>query len=163
MIQRPSLSQRIEVALTRSRVVALIGPRQCGKTTLARQFVAAESANYFDLEDPVSLARLDQPMTALQGLRGLVAVDEVQRRPDLFPVLRVLCDRTPLPARFLVLSSASPDLLRQSSESLAGRLETVTMSGFSLAEVGAEAQAQHWKKIGAALDLVDNHQATQAL
>jgi hypothetical protein len=148
MIQRQVLSQQIKVALTRSRVAALIGPRQCGKTTLARQFVAAESANYFDLEDPVSLARLDQPMTALQGLRGLVAVDEVQRRPDLFPVLRVLCDRTPLPARFLVLGSASPDLLRQSSESLAGRLETVTMGGFSLAEVGAEALAQHWLRGG---------------
>ena len=148
MIHRPALSQRIETALARSRVVALIGPRQCGKTTLARQFVAAESANYFDLEDPVSLARLDQPMTALQGLRGLVAVDEVQRRPDLFPVLRVLCDRTPLPARFLILGSASPDLLRQSSESLAGRLETVTMGGFSLAEVGAEALAQHWLRGG---------------
>ena len=66
-------------------MVALIGPRQCGKTTLARQFVAVDSANYFDLEDPVSLARLDQPMTALQGLRGLVVIDEVQRRPDLFP------------------------------------------------------------------------------
>jgi len=143
MIHRPALSQRIETALARSRVVALIGPRQCGRTTLARQFVAAESANYFDLEDPVSLARLDQPMTALQGLRGLVVVDEVQRRPDLLPVLRVLSDRTPLPARFLILGSASPDLLRQSSESLAGRLETVIMGGFSLAEVGAEALAGH--------------------
>ena len=148
MIHRQALSRRIETALARSRVVALIGPRQCGKTTLARQFVAAESASYFDLEDPVSLARLDQPMTALQGLRGLVAVDEVQRRRDLFPVLRVLCDRTPLPARFLVLGSASPYLLRQSSESLAGRLETVIMGGFSLAEVGAEALAQHWLRGG---------------
>ena len=148
MIQRQVLSQQIKVALSRSRVAALIGPRQCGKTTLARQFVAVDSANYFDLEDPVSLARLDQPMTALQGLRGLVVIDEIQRRPDLFPVLRVLCDRTPLPAHFLILGSASPDLLRQSSESLAGRLETVTMSGFSLAEVGAEAQAQHWLRGG---------------
>jgi len=148
MIQRQVLSQQIQVALTRSRVVALIGPRQCGKTTLARQLVAVDSASYFDLEDPVSLARLDQPMTALQGLRGLVVIDEIQRRPDLFPLLRVLCDRTPLPARFLILGSATPDLLRQSSESLAGRLETVTMSGFSLAEVGAEAQAQHWLRGG---------------
>ena len=140
--------QQIQDALARSRVVTLIGPRQCGKTTLARQLVPADSANYFDLEDPVSLARLDQPMTALQDLHGLVVIDEIQRRPDLFPVLRVLCDRTPLPARFLILGSASPDLLRQSSESLAGRLETVTMSGFSLAEVGAEAQAQHWLRGG---------------
>lgn len=142
------LSQRISVSLARSRAVALIGPRQCGKTTLARQFVPMESANYFDLEDPVSLARLDQPMTALQGLHGLVVIDEIQRRPDLFPVLRVLCDHTPLPARFLILGSASPDLLRQSSESLAGRLETVTMSGFSLAEVGVDMQAPHWLRGG---------------
>ncbi|MFH1085776.1 MAG: ATP-binding protein [Chloroflexota bacterium] len=148
MIQRQALIQQIQVALARSRAVALIGPRQCGKTTLARQFVAMDSANYFDLEDPVSLARLDQPMTALQGLQGLVVIDEIQRRPDLFPVLRVLCDRPPLPARFLILGSASPDLLRQSSESLAGRLETVIMGGFSLAEVGAEMQAQHWLRGG---------------
>ena len=144
MIQRPRLTQQIETALARSRVVALLGPRQSGKTTLARQFVTIDSANYFDLEDPASLARLDQPMTALQDLRGLVVIDEIQRRPELFPVLRVLCDRTPLPVRFLILGSATPVLLRQSSESLAGRLETVTMSGFSLAEVGVEAQAMHW-------------------
>ena len=148
MIQRPTLTHQIEIALARSRVVALLGPRQCGKTTLARQFVSAQSANYFDLEDPASLAQLDQPVTALQDLRGLVIIDEIQRRPDLFPVLRVLCDRTPLPARFLILGSATPDLLRQSSESLAGRLETVTMSGFNLAEVGAEEQARHWLRGG---------------
>lgn len=149
MIQpRPQLQQAIERALTRSRAVALIGPRQCGKTTLARQFVPADSLNYFDLEDPISLARLDQPMTALQGLTGLVVIDEIQRRPDLFPVLRVLCDRTPLPARFLILGSASPEMLRQSSESLAGRLEIVRMAGFSLAEVGIEMQMRHWLRGG---------------
>jgi hypothetical protein len=115
---------------------------------LARQFVSVQSINYFDLEDPVSLARLDQPMTALQDLGGLVVIDEIQRRPDLFPVLRVLCDRAPLPARFLILGSASPDLLRQSSESLAGRLEIINMTGFSLAEVGASAQMEHWRRGG---------------
>ena len=141
---RPQLQQAIECALARSRVVALIGPRQCGKTTLARQFVPADALNYFDLEDPISLARLDQPLTALQGLTGLVVIDEIQRRPDLFPILRVLCDRTPLPARFLILGSASPELLRQSSETLAGRLEIIRMAGFSLAEVGAELQMPHW-------------------
>jgi len=130
---RPQLQWAIERALARSRVVALIGPRQCGKTTLAHQFVPSDSLNYFDLEDPVSLAQLDQPMTALQGLTGLVVIDEIQRRPDLFPLLRVLCDRTPLPARFLILGSASPELLRQSSETLAGRLEIIRMAGFSLA------------------------------
>ena len=145
---RLDLQQTITQALTRSRVVMLVGPRQCGKTTLARQFVPADALNYFDLEDPVSLVRLDQPMTALQGLTGLVVIDEVQRRPELFPVLRVLCDRMPLPARFLILGSASPELLRQSSESLAGRVEVIRMGGFSLAEVGAEMQMRHWLRGG---------------
>lgn len=148
MIERPGVLHEIQRGLKRSQVVALVGPRQSGKTTLARQLVPAESLNYFDLEDPVSLARLDEPMTALAGLRGLVAIDEVQRRPDLFPVLRVLADRIPLPARFLVLGSASPDLSRQSSESLAGRLETIILSGFRLIEVGAAAQTRHWVRGG---------------
>src|SRR5512138_1268495 len=148
LIDRDALKQRIENTLDRSRIVALIGPRQCGKTTLARQFVPTDSINYFDLEDPFSLARLDQPMTALRELKGLVVIDEVQRRPDLFPVLRVLTDRKPQPARFLMLGSASPDLLRQSSESLAGRIETITMSGFNMSEVGTSAHARHWLRGG---------------
>ncbi len=148
MIPRPALSQQIATALARSRVVVLIGPRQCGKTTMARTFVPPDSLNYFDLEDPVSLARLDEPMTALQNLRGLVVIDEIQRRPNLFPILRVLVDRDPLPARFLILGSASPGLLRQSSESLAGRLELVTMAGFCLAEVGLDTKTKHWLRGG---------------
>ncbi|MEK7767447.1 MAG: AAA family ATPase, partial [bacterium] len=107
MIERPDVQRRIREALRRSRVVALLGPRQCGKTTLAREFVPPRSPNYFDLEDPASITQLGEPMTALRGLRGLVVIDEVQRRPDLFPVLRVLCDRKPLPARFLILGSAA--------------------------------------------------------
>jgi predicted AAA+ superfamily ATPase len=148
MIPRPHLHSTIQSKLETSRVVALIGPRQCGKTTLARQFVSPTSVNYFDLEDPLSLARLDQPMTALQDLKGLVVIDEIQRRPDIFPVLRVLADRTPLPARFLILGSASPTLLRQSSESLAGRISVLRMSGFSLAEVGGDAQNMLWRRGG---------------
>ena len=148
MIKRPQVLSQIRRGLSRSRVVALIGPRQCGKTTLARQIVRAGSLNYFDLEDPASLARLAEPMTALAGLRGVVVIDEVQRRPDLFQVLRVLADRKPLPARFLILGSASPELLRQSSESLAGRLETIPLSGFSLVEVGAKAVERHWLRGG---------------
>lgn len=144
MIKRPQLLETVRRALRRSRVVALVGPRQCGKTTLAREIVAPSSVNYFDLEDPVSLARLAEPMTALAGLRGVVVIDEVQRRPELFPMLRVLADRRPLPARFLILGSASPELMRQSSESLAGRLETIPLSGFSLAELGAPALNRHW-------------------
>lgn len=148
MIERPALLQHVRSALKRSRVVALIGPRQCGKTTLARELVEAESPNYFDLEDPAGVARLDEPMTALRDLRGWVVIDEIQRRPELFPALRVLADRKPLPARFLILGSASPDLLRQSSESLAGRLETIAMSGFSLAEVGWTLRTCHWLRGG---------------
>jgi predicted AAA+ superfamily ATPase len=144
MLDRPQRLDQIRRALKRSRVVALLGPRQCGKTTLARLVVPSDSANYFDLEDPVSLTQLAEPMTALSGLRGVVVIDEVQRRPDLFPVLRVLSDRKPLPARFLILGSASPALLKQSSESLAGRLEIISLSGFSLAEVGARAFNRHW-------------------
>ena len=106
MIRRTELKSRVRAALRRSRVVALVGPRQCGKTTLARDFVRADSPSYFDLEDPTSLALLDEPMTALSPLKGTVVIDEVQRRPELFPVLRVLADRTPLPARFLICGSA---------------------------------------------------------
>jgi predicted AAA+ superfamily ATPase len=125
-----------------------VGPRQSGKTTLARQFVQAGSLNYFDLEDLTSLARLQEPMTALQDLQGLIVIDEIQRKPELFPILRVLSDREPLPARFLILGSASPELMRGSSESLAGRIETVAISGFSLTEVGYDAFSQHWLRGG---------------
>ena len=148
MVDRAEALRSIRRALRRARVVALIGPRQCGKTTLARRLLPARSPNYFDLEDPTSLAQLAEPMTALARLRGLVVIDEVQHRPDLFPILRVLADRRPLHARFLVLGSASPYLLRQASESLAGRLETITLSGFSLAEVGARSLARHWERGG---------------
>jgi predicted AAA+ superfamily ATPase len=140
--------QRLHQALERSQVVALLGPRQCGKTTLARRILPAKAPGYFDLEDPRHLARLAEPMSALENLRGIVVIDEVQRRPDLFPVLRVLADRTPLPARFLILGSASPALLRQSSESLAGRIERVPMSGLSLEETGLAVQPRHWLRGG---------------
>ena len=148
MIERPTDLALIRGALRRSRVVALLGPRQCGKTTLARQFVPPDSASYFDLEDPRSVARLTEPDIALRSLKKLVVIDEIQRRPDLFPLLRVLADRTPLPARFLILGSASEDLLRQSSETLAGRLETVPLEGFRLADLGASELDKHWLRGG---------------
>ena len=147
-MQRSHLLQHIDRALQRSRIVVLLGPRQCGKTTLARQRVSVDSPNYFDLEDPVSLARLDEPRTALESLTGLIVIDEVQRRPELFPVLRVLADRTPLAALFLILGSASPNLLRQSSESPAGRMELIEMWGFSLEEVRPEHLSTHWQRGG---------------
>jgi uncharacterized protein len=148
MIDRQSDIRLVRTALRRSRVVALLGARQCGKTTLARQFVPADSINYFDLEDPQSLARLSEPDIALRPLKGLVVIDEVHRRPELFPLLRVLADRRPLPSRFLILGSASPDLLSQSSETLAGRLETVHLEGFRLADLGQRAQGRHWLRGG---------------
>ena len=148
MIQRLSILSTLKAAIQRSRVVVLSGPRQCGKTTLARELLSEDSVNYFDLEDPASLARLDEPMTALRPLKGLVVIDEVQRRPDLFPVLRVLADRKGTPSRFLMLGSASGDLLRQSSESLAGRMEYVTIGGFTLSELSASAEPQLWRRGG---------------
>src|ERR1051325_8833836 len=148
MIERHADIACIRAALKRSRVVALLGPRQCGKTTLARAFVRADALNYFDLEDPESTARLAEPALALRSLKGLVVIDEIQRRPELFPVLRVLADRKPLPARFLILGSASPELLKQSSETLAGRLETIRLAGFRLADVGVPAIDRHWLRGG---------------
>lgn len=147
-LDRKAARQKIATALNRSRAVAVIGPRQCGKTTLCRKFVPETSINYFDLEEPASLARLDEPMTALAPLQGLVVVDEVQNRPELFPILRVLIDRKPDNGQYLLLGSASINLLRQTSESLAGRLEIVELTPFSLSEVGAAAVDKHWLKGG---------------
>ncbi|MFT5134487.1 MAG: putative AAA+ superfamily ATPase [Gammaproteobacteria bacterium] len=144
MIERKKWYEQIKGILSRSRVGILAGPRQCGKTTLARQFVPENSANYFDLEDPLSLARLDEPITALGALHGLIVIDEIQLRPDLFSILRVLVDLSNFKRQFLILSSASGDLLRQSSESLAGRSETLYLRGFDLLELGIDAQARHW-------------------
>jgi hypothetical protein len=144
MIFRPDAAAEVERALRRSPVTLLLGPRQCGKTTLARSFVPASGANYFDLESPADAARLEEPMTALRPLRGTVVIDEVQRRPEIFPVLRVLADRRPRPARFLVLGSASPEMLRQSSESLAGRVAMVELTPFTLGECGGNSRGREW-------------------
>ena len=148
VIDRKTDIALVRTALRRSRAVAILGPRQCGKTTLARHFLPPDSLNYFDLEEPQSLARLAEPATTLRPLKGLVVIDEIQRRPDLFPLLRVLADRSPIPARFLILGSASPDLIQQSSETLAGRLEMVPLEGFRLSDLGASAQQRHWLRGG---------------
>ena len=148
MISRNQIKKDIKDGLKRSRIIALVGPRQCGKTTLAREFVSIDSLNYFDLEDPSSLVRLEEPMTGLKDLTGIIVIDEIQRRPDLFPILRVLADRTPLPAKFLILGSSSPDLIQRSTESLAGRIEIIEMKGFSLNEIGFENQQKHWLRGG---------------
>jgi hypothetical protein len=147
-LARPAISALVESRLRSNPVVLLLGPRQCGKTTLARALAARRGALYFDLEAPSDLARLAQPATALAPLRGTVVVDEAQLMPELFPVLRVLADRRPLPARFLLLGSASPDLARGISESLAGRVALVPMGGLDLAEVGEGALRRLWWRGG---------------
>ena len=150
VIQRRRHLQALEGYLRRHPVVAILGARQVGKTTLAGQLVARQNppATVFDLENPDDLARLSEPMLALKELRGLVVFDEIQRRPDLFPILRVLADRPGTPARFLVLGSASPELLRQSSESLAGRILYHRLGGLALDEVGLEQRDRLWLRGG---------------
>ena len=150
MIERTGHRERIDALLRDFPVVAILGARQVGKSTLALQIMASYqgAAERFDLEDPADLARLDDARLALAPLRGLVVLDEVQRRADLFPVLRVLADRRPRPARFLVLGSASPELLRQASETLAGRIAFHTLDGFSLDEMGAGALDRLWLRGG---------------
>jgi predicted AAA+ superfamily ATPase len=176
LIERSALASRVEDALRASPVVTLLGPRQCGKTTLARAIASRRSAVFFDLEDPRSARRLEQPLTALEPLRGLVVIDEVQLRPALLPVLRVLADRQPIPssrsallgartgirssksavsgartrirARFLLLGSASPELVKGSSESLAGRVAFVDMGGFDLDELGSSRLRRLWLRGG---------------
>lgn len=115
---------------------------------MARSILPSKAEAYFDLEDPRDLARLDEPMLALESLRGIVVIDEVQRRPDLFPALRVLADRDPSPATFLVLGSASPSALRQAAESLAGRIEILELGGLGIVDVGAEHFDDLWLRGG---------------
>ena len=139
MIPREAHLKAVERRLRASPVVALLGARQVGKTTLARQIAQRRRGptHFFDLESTADVARLADPLLALSSLKGLVVLDEIQRRPEIFPTLRVLADRRPRPARFLVLGSASPGLLRQSSESLAGRVAYYELPCLSLAETGA--------------------------
>ncbi len=142
MLQRHQLLQTIARGLMRSRGVVLSGPRQAGKSTLAQQFLDRQSPNYFDLEYPPHAQRLEQPVQALEHLQGLVVIDEVQTKPALFPLLRVLMDRSNRPGQYLLLGSASPSLVRQAGESLLGRVETIEVGGFELAEVSQH--EAHW-------------------
>ena len=166
-VQRVGLEKRVRELLRLFKVAALLGPRQSGKTTLARQIASATKdfpaeRNYFDLEDPVHLDRLENPKLALEGLRGLVVIDEIQRRPDLFPVLRVLADRPKTPARFLILGSASRDLIRQGSETLAGRIGFVEVTPFTLSEVGVAAAEKLWLRGGFPLSFLAASEADSA-
>lgn len=149
MIERAGHTHAVRAMLRASPVVAIVGPRQCGKTTLAGLVARSMGkATWFDLESPRDLQRLDDPLLALEPLRGLVVLDEIQRRPNLFDTLRVLADRRTRPARFLVLGSATGDLMRQSSESLAGRVAYHDLGGLSLAEVGTDRAGALWRRGG---------------
>jgi len=136
MIPRPVYLEQISRAVRRSPITALVGPRQCGKTTLARMFAKDRNTAYFDLESHLDSNRLQNPELTLGSLRGLVIIDGVQAMPELFRVLRVLVDRPENKARFLILGSASPDLVQSVSETLAGRVEFVELCGFGLHETG---------------------------
>ncbi len=148
MIDRQNLLLSIQRDLQRAPAVALLGPRQTGKTTLARELARLTQGHVFDLEDPADAAALENPKLVLGALRGLVILDEVQRAPQLFPVLRVLLDRPDPPARFLLLGSASPHLVRGVTESLAGRVAFHEMQGFQLREVGEDALRLLWSRGG---------------
>ena len=166
-VLRAVLQKRVSNLLRIFKVVALLGPRQSGKTTLARQIASAlkdfpANRNYFDLEDPVHLDRLENPKLALAELRGLVVIDEIQRRPDLFPVLRVLADRSGTPAHFLILGSASRDLIRQGSETLAGRIGFAEIMPFTLSEVGVAEVEKLWLRGGFPLSFLAASDADSA-
>lgn len=150
MVNRNKELSTIHSLLRRHPVVGIVGARQVGKTTLARMVVKTIKVpfSYFDLENPEDFARLADPMLKLKELKGLVVIDEIQRYPDLFPVLRVLVDRPKMPAKFLVLGSASPDLLRQGSETLAGRIYYHELSGFALDEIGVSNHKRLWLRGG---------------
>lgn len=151
-IERPHLRQQLAGLLQAFRAVELVGPRQVGKTTLARQFIDVASPNYFDLEDPISRQRLAQPMTALADLQGLVVIDEIQHLPALPETLRVLMDRPErmhLNGQYLLLGSAAPRVMHK-SESLLGRAVTLEVSGFDISEtgIGTPAVQQLWLRGG---------------
>lgn len=138
MISRSFLVKEIEKRFSHFPVIAILGPRQVGKTTLAKEYGTRWKkgpVTHFDLEDPDDMARLANLSFTLKSLTGLVILDEVQLKPEIFPLLRVLADRKPVPARFLILGSAAPELLKNASESLAGRISFLEMQGFSLAEL----------------------------
>ncbi|MDP1605799.1 MAG: ATP-binding protein [Rhodocyclaceae bacterium] len=150
MIHRARHLQQILQGLQRFPVLALLGPRQVGKTTLARQLAAEWSgpSHHFDLEDPDDQARLTDPSFVLRPLTGLVVLDEIQTRPDLFPLLRVLADRADTPARFLILGSAAPELLRNTAETLAGRVVFHELDGIGLDELDPGQMDERWLRGG---------------
>ena len=148
MLNREHYKTQLVEALRHNPIVALIGARQIGKTTLARELLSEHAATYFDLEDPTVAALMENPMSALGSLKGLVVIDEAQRAPEIFPTLRVLADRSRADTRFLILGSASPSLTRQASESLAGRVAIIEMHGLSIKETNTDSPDKLWLRGG---------------
>lgn len=148
MILRPQYNEAVSRALLRSPVTALLGPRQCGKTTLARLIGRKHDSHYFDLESPVDRHRLQNPELLLGSLSGLVIIDEIQLLPELFGILRVLVDRPDSAASYLVLGSASPHIIKKVSETLAGRIEFVDLAGFNLVEISSDERDRLWLRGG---------------
>lgn len=148
-IKRTPEIKRLKELFKNNPIVAILGPRQCGKTTLSHQFsrLLSSEVTTFDLENPRNLERLKEPLLALEDAKGLVIVDEIQRLPNLFPVLRVLSDSSPK-TRYLILGSASRDLIKQSSESLAGRITYLEIGGFSLEHLRAQDREKLWIRGG---------------
>ena len=148
MLPRPVYFNRLEIAISRSPITAILGPRQSGKTTLARMFTADKTVSYFDLDSILDQRRLQNPELVLGGLDGLIVLDEIQQMPELFGTLRVLVDRVDNQSRFLILGSASPQIIRNAFKSLAGRVEFIELDGFNLSETGGATWQTLWLRGG---------------
>ena len=159
LVNRPTDTQELLSAVARAPVTLLTGPRQAGKSTLARQVINSPPSAFYDLEDPIDQARLAEPRLALRDTGDTIVIDEAQRMPDLFPTLRVLVDENRRPGRFLILGSASPDLVGLGAESLAGRVTFMSMSGFRLSDVGSENIDSLWLRGGLPPSYIADNQA----
>lgn len=148
MIARNHYRVLINKALDRSKITAILGPRQCGKTTIAKEIASRRESHFFDMESPGDRARLQNPELYLSGLSGLIIIDEIQNAPDLFQLLRVMSDRATENGRFMILGSTSPSLIKNASESLAGRVEFIDLQGFNLTEVGVSNSNTLWTRGG---------------
>ena len=156
MLKRDRYKAQILNALKHSRITTILGPRQCGKTTLAKEIAGQSDSHFLDMESPADRAKMQNPKLYLAGIPGLIIIDEIQQMPELFPVLRVLSDQYGKNGRFLILGSASPDIIKNASESLAGRIEFVDLQGFDILETGTDKLNQLWLRGGFPLSYLAN-------